>query len=97
MKKKGSKVWVQKESQTNQARSTHMEQVKPTALKGELNEDFMEWLKRSAVGETNVPSDLEVLSATLVKEGCSKIYALSKFKFILTFPSVVNGGSLGEP
>ena len=49
----------------------------------------MEWLKRSVVGEIDALSDLEVLSAALVKDGCSKIYALSKFKFILTFPSVV--------
>ena len=49
----------------------------------------MEWLKRSAVGEIDAPSDLEVLLAALVKDGVSKIYALSIFKFILTFPSIV--------
>ena len=88
VKQKESKVWVQKISQVNKVKSTHMKQVKPTTLKGGLNADFMEWLNRSVVGESEEPRDLEVLSKALVKDDCSKIYALSKFKFILTFPTV---------
>ena len=59
-----------------------------TILKGETNVNFMEWLKRSIVCESEEPRDLEILSKALVKDECSKICALSKFKFILTYHTV---------
>jgi len=52
VKQKGSKVWVQKVPQGNQVKLTHMESRKPTIVKGGVNPDFMEWLNRSVVGES---------------------------------------------
>jgi len=48
----------------------------------------MEWLTRSVVCESEEPRDLKILSNALVKDECSKICALSKFKFILTYHTV---------
>ena len=95
---KGSKEWTQKISQANQEKFNHMEQRKPPIVKGGVNDDFMEWLNRSVVGESGELRDLEVLSAVLVGDECSKVFALSKTKFILTYPTLEkNGGKFGEP
>ena len=88
LKQKERKVWKEKASQANQVRSNHMEQAMTTTLKGEMNAEFMEWLTRSVVCESKEPRDLEVLSKALVKDDCSKMYVLSKFKFIFTYHTV---------
>ena len=67
----------------------HMVQDSARSMKGEVNVSFMEWLSRSIICVSNEPRDLEMLSKLLVKDDFSKLYALSKFKFILTFGTIV--------
>jgi len=58
-------------------------------LRGEVNLEFEEWLKRSLMCTTKEPRDLAAL-VSAINNGfyqCTKIYALSSFKFILTFPT----------
>jgi len=74
--------------QANHVNANHREQHVRTTLKGETNVNFMEWLTRSIVYESKKPRDLEILSRTLVKDVYSKIYALSKFKFILIYCTI---------
>ena len=59
-------------------------------LQGEVNTDFVEWLKRSLVCTSEEPRDLGALASVLISGfgECTKICSLSSFKFILTFPSV---------
>ena len=52
-------MWKEKVSQANQVKSNHMEQAMTTTLKGETNAEFMEWLTRSVVCESEEPSDLD--------------------------------------
>ena len=54
-------------------------------VEGESNDDFLEWLNRSVICVSDVLWDLEDLNRDLVKDGYSKIRALSKYKFVLTF------------
>ena len=58
-------------------------------LVGVVNTEFEEWLTRSLVCTTDEPKDLATLSSAIIHGygQCSKICALSSFKFILTFPS----------
>ena len=88
MKQKERKVWREKVSQANEVKFNHMEQALTTTVKGDTNAEFMGWLTRSVICESEEPRALEVLSKALVKDECSKIYALSKFKFILTYHTV---------
>ena len=58
-------------------------------LVGQRNKDFEEWLGRSLVCTAEEPCDLATLSSAIM-DGfgqCSKISALSSFKFLLTFPT----------
>ncbi|KAJ8446349.1 hypothetical protein Cgig2_005880 [Carnegiea gigantea] len=59
------------------------------ALVGVVNIEFEEWPTRSLVCTTDEPKDLATLSSAIIHGygQCSKICALSSFKFILTFPS----------
>ena len=54
-------------------------------MNGELNEVFLDWLNKSLICVSEVAWDLEVLTQALVKDGCSKIRSLSKYKFVLTY------------
>jgi len=65
-----------------------MEQDQLRTLKGKVNDTFLDWLSRSLICVSNEPRDLEMLSKLLVKDDCSTVYALSKFKFILTFGTI---------
>ena len=55
---------------------------------GEVNADFKEWLKRSLVCTTKEPKDLATLTSAIIHGygRCTKICALSCFKYILTYP-----------
>ena len=81
-------VWRKKSTKGFKVLSNQMEQDPTRIMKGEVNGTFMEWLSRSLICVSNEPRDLEMLSKLLVKDGCSKLYALSKFKFILTFDTI---------
>jgi len=52
---------------------------------GDTNEVFMDWLRRSIIYISSVLWDLEDLSQALDKFGCSKVRAISKSRFILTY------------
>jgi len=58
-------------------------------LKGEVNEEFHTCLSRSLVCTSEEPRDLASLSSAIISGygQCTKICALSGFKFILTFQS----------
>ena len=79
------KVWRVKRPQENHMDCNQLEQGVLATLKGETNDKFMEWLTKSVVCVSNEPWDLEVLSQALVKDGCEKVRALTKNKFILTY------------
>jgi len=58
-------------------------------LVGQRNEDFEEWLGRSLICTAEEPRDLATLSSAIM-DGfgqCSKISALSSFKFLSTLPT----------
>jgi len=82
---KPRKLWREKRVQAEQLNQSKHKVV--ATVKGELNDIFLEWLNRSLIYVSNEWWDLEDLSQALVKVGCSKIRASSKFKFILTFRS----------
>ena len=81
-------VWRKKYLKGCKELSNHMKQDPLRAIKGEVNDTFMEWLSRSLICVSNEPLDLEMLSKLLAKDGCSKLYALSKYQFILTFDTI---------
>jgi len=56
-------------------------------IKGHVNEDFIPWLSRSLICTSEEPRDIGSLSSAIINGygQCNKIYALSGFKFILTF------------
>jgi len=60
------------------------------SMKGKVNEDFIPWLSRSLVCSSRVRRDLATLADAIINNygQCSRISALSGFKFILTYPSV---------
>jgi len=96
-------VGTGKVSQFNQVKANRLEQAFTATLKGEASEEFMERLARCLVCESDEPRDLELLSKIFIKGGCSKIYALSKHKFIITYNDVeqmdealMNHGMLDE-
>ena len=80
--------WRKKSSEGAKVLSNHMEQDLSRTLKGEVNVTFLEWLSRSLICVSDVPRDLEMLSKQLVKDDHPKVYALTKFKFILTFGTI---------
>jgi len=55
-----------------------------------VNSKFEEWLNRSLVCITYKARDLATLTLTVINifGQCTKICALSSFKFILTFPTI---------
>ncbi|KAJ8450401.1 hypothetical protein Cgig2_004858 [Carnegiea gigantea] len=59
-------------------------------LHEEVNSEFISWLNRSLVCTSDDPRDLAALASALISgyRQCTKIYSLSSFKFILTFPTV---------
>lgn len=58
-------------------------------IKGEINLDFVEWLRRSLVCTSGEPKDLATLSSAIINGygQCTKISALSSYKYILTYPT----------
>jgi len=58
-------------------------------MTGEVSTDFEEWLKRILVCTLEEPKDLATLTSAIINGygQCSKIYALSSFKYILTYPT----------
>jgi len=66
-------------------RSDYRKSEVVATMNGELNEVFLEWLNKSLICVSEVAWDLEVLNQALVKDGCSKIRSLSKYKFVLTY------------
>jgi len=58
-------------------------------VKGEINEEFQVWLPYSLVCSTEKPRDLATLSNTILSGygQCTRICALSGYRFILTFTS----------
>ena len=83
LKLKTRKVWHEKSAPADQLNQKKHKVV--ATVKGELNEAFLDWLNNSLICVSNEVWDLEDLTRTLVKDGCSKIRALSKFKFVLTY------------
>ena len=79
------KEWNIKSQQTDQLKVNQKEHEVMVTLKGGTNEVFMEWLRRSIICMSSVPWDLEDLSQALDKVGCSKVRAISKSRFILTY------------
>ena len=79
----------EQEGVDNQHRLTQGTQSWKKMLKGEVNSEFEEWLKRSLVCTSEEPKDLATLSSAIINEygQCSKICALSNYKFILTYPT----------
>jgi len=79
--KAGKKEWrpvnTQQGSQTMQS------------IKGQVNEDLVPWLSRSLVCIYQEPRDISTLASAIITGygQCSRIYALSGFKFILTYPT----------
>lgn len=92
---KKAKVWMKKadnfqKDKVTTVRVSQESQPYKLGLKGEINHDFEEWLSRSLVCTTDVPRDLATLASAIV-DGygqCSKICAISSFKFLLTFSTV---------
>ena len=92
---KRKEVWKKKEANqanvnTTTVRFSQESQPFKMGLKGQINHDFEGWLQKSLVCTSEVPRDLATLDSAIV-EGfgrCSKIYALSCFKFLLVFPTV---------
>ena len=71
-------------------RFNHESQPYKMRLEGQRNEEFEEWLERSLVCTSKEPRDLATLSSAIC-DGfgqCSKICALSSFKFVLSFPTM---------
>ena len=60
------------------------------SMKGKVNEDFIPWLSRSLVCSSREYRDLATLANAIINNygQCSRISALSGFKFILTYQSV---------
>jgi len=60
------------------------------SMKGKVNANFVLWLSRSLVCSSQVHRDLATLANAIINNygQCSKICALSGFKFILTYQSV---------
>ena len=58
-------------------------------MKGVVNEEFIPWLSRNLVCTTQEPRDTATLASAIINGygQCTKICALSGFKFILTFSS----------
>jgi len=59
------------------------------SIRGKVNEDFIPWLSRSLVCTTQEPRDAATLANAIINGygQCTRICALSGFKFILTFQS----------
>ena len=57
------------------------------SVQGQVNEEFLTWLSRSIVCKSEEPRDLGSLSSAIINGygQCTKICALSGFKFILSF------------
>ncbi|KAJ8433201.1 hypothetical protein Cgig2_004333 [Carnegiea gigantea] len=66
------------------------EQQNERIMKGDFNAEFKKWLNGSLVCTSEEPKDLRALATVLISDfrQCTKICSLSKFKFILTFPSI---------
>ncbi|KAJ8428190.1 hypothetical protein Cgig2_033128 [Carnegiea gigantea] len=90
-------VWGRKENQHRvEAEGNHTKQTQvihrwTKTVTGEINSDFEEWLRRSLLCTTEVPRDLATLSSAILSGygQCTKICALSSFKYILTYPTEV--------
>jgi len=85
LKMKPRNVWREKSIQADLLKQRKHEVV--ATVKGESNEAFVEWLNNSLIRVSNEERDLEDLTQALFNAGCSKIRALSKFKFVLTYQS----------
>ena len=85
LKMESRKVWRAKRSSADRLNQSQQDVV--ATVKGEQNGVFLEWLNRSLICASNDSWDLEVLSQALVEVGCSKVRALSKYQFVLTFQS----------
>ena len=87
LKMKARKLWCENNSQNGKLKTNHRgheDEVLATVV-GETNELFMEWLSKSLICVSNESWGLDDLSQALVGNGCSKIRALSKYKFVLTY------------
>ncbi|KAJ8426844.1 hypothetical protein Cgig2_025249 [Carnegiea gigantea] len=90
------KVWRKKNEfhdnfvEAKDLRFSQEDQRDSKILQGEVNSEFISWLNRSLVCTSDDSRDLGALaSASISGYGqCTKIYSLSSFKFILTFPTV---------
>ena len=76
------------------ARFSQESQPYKMRLTSQRNKEFEEWLVRSLVCTTVEPRDLATLSSAIF-DGfgqCSKICALSSFKFLLAFLAIGRDG-----
>ncbi|KAJ8445636.1 hypothetical protein Cgig2_018577 [Carnegiea gigantea] len=88
-------VWKRKEQQVGSkirdgyTRQTHELTLSKKEIKGEVNVEFEDWLRRSLVCTSEEPRDLATLSSTIINGygQCIRICALSSYKYILTYPS----------
>ena len=83
------KRWKSKSLQASHGICNQKDQHVVAKIGGGTNESFVEWLRRSLICTSSVTWDLEDLSQALSKVGCSRVRALTKRKFILTYQSSV--------
>ena len=79
------KEWSIKSSHADQVKRNQKDHEVTVTMVGDKNEVFIEWLRRSIICISSVQWDLDDLSQALDKTGCSKVRAISKSKFILTY------------
>ena len=59
------------------------------SIQGQVNEDFLPWLSKSLICTSQEPRDITTLSSAIFNGygQVSRVYALSGYKFILTYPT----------
>jgi len=100
------KVWKRKEQTNSNKVCIHQgNTIEAFKIVGDKSPEAVEWLQRSIVCESSDPTNVDTLHTTLViKAGMQvQIRAMSYFKFIITFPSLMlmeeclrNHGELNE-
>ena len=87
-KNRSTKEWGRNDESMQKGMVRFSQEVNPYKMNliGQINEELEEWLDTTA----NEPRDLATLTSAII-DGfgkCSRISAMSSFKFILTFPTL---------